>query len=318
MQPGIIGHEKVISYLLRAKEQNRLHHAYCLVGPEHIGKTTVAQTVAAEIMGVPFDHVLRHPDVTVVVQEIQEKKEKMKKHIDVDQVRSLRATLSHHSLLGGYKIAIIDGAEKMNSAAANALLKTLEEPRRKTILFLTVIDETALPVTIQSRCHLLYLAPVSTKAIQEWLAADGVHAKHAERLARLSAGRAGLAKLWQQDPTVFASYEQDIEQFQTVWGQSLHEQFSFVEKICAESDDAVVGRERLATLMKVWRMLIRDRAYQMVGLTQFAINASPVNSGSSMKTLIRIDTAITGVLEYIDKNVHPRLLLEQVMLAMHS
>ncbi|MBU0744924.1 MAG: DNA polymerase III subunit delta', partial [Gammaproteobacteria bacterium] len=104
-----------------------------------------------------------HPDLVVV--EPQEKG----KAIKIDQIRDLIADLNNTSHQGGYKVVIIESAELLNIAGANALLKTLEEPSSQTMIILTSAHPMMLPATIRSRCQTLSIyAPKYFVAI-EWL-----------------------------------------------------------------------------------------------------------------------------------------------------
>src|SRR3989344_4245673 len=97
-----------------------------------------------------------HPDFFLIEKRVDEKSGKTKRNIDIDQLRTLRSQLRQSPLLGSYRIAVIDGAELMSTAAANAVLKTLEEPRPRTVLFLLTTNGQQLPQTIHSRCQSVY------------------------------------------------------------------------------------------------------------------------------------------------------------------
>ena len=133
-------------------ERSRLAHAFLLEGPAGLGKSQFALRMAARVLG--FDQgdpdagsTHLHPDlITVTVPED-------KKQIGVDQVRELCAALAMTSHGGGYKVAIIDPADRMNANAANSLLKTLEEPTADTLLILVRSRLDTLPATIASRCQ---------------------------------------------------------------------------------------------------------------------------------------------------------------------
>ncbi|MGD8976350.1 MAG: AAA family ATPase [Gammaproteobacteria bacterium] len=144
--------ESLWSQFEQSVEGGRLVHAFLLEGPAGLGKSQFALRMAARTLG--FDHgdpdagdARIHPDlITVTVPED-------KKQIGVDQVRELCAALAMTSHGGGYKVAIIDPADRMNANAANALLKTLEEPTADTMLILVRSRLDTLPATVASRCQ---------------------------------------------------------------------------------------------------------------------------------------------------------------------
>ena len=166
MNNSIIGHAKIIIFFEKVIANGNLSHAYCLAGPDQVGKKTVVEHISAKIFGVPVGKLKLQPDYILVEQEINAKTDKTNKNISAEQARDLRLFLSHKSFLGGYKIAIIDMAEKMNDSSANILLKILEEPRGKTVLFLITRNENLLPKTIQSRCQMIFFEQVEKKLIK--------------------------------------------------------------------------------------------------------------------------------------------------------
>lgn len=149
-------------------ERGRLAHAFLLEGPPGLGKGLFARRMAARMFGLDMaagggDESIGHPDlICVTVPED-------KKQIGVDQIRELCAALSMTSHGGGYKVAIIDPADRMNVNAANSLLKTLEEPTADTLLILVRSRMDTLPATIASRCQRIRFPVPPRKASEAWL-----------------------------------------------------------------------------------------------------------------------------------------------------
>lgn len=136
----MVGQEHILNYLKKSIKKNKISHAYLFEGPGQSEKKEVALWFA-ERLGC------QRPDITII-SVIENKKE-----ISIEQIRELRRYLSLSPHSSPYKIAIIDLAEKMTDEAANALLKTLEEPRGNTVLILITNMASALPETILSRCQ---------------------------------------------------------------------------------------------------------------------------------------------------------------------
>jgi DNA polymerase-3 subunit delta' len=159
-----------------ARGRGRLHHAWLLTGPEGVGKATFAYRAARRLLGAPADpergllgadpahpvsrQVLNraHPDL-LVVERIGEDG-KPRKVIPVDEVRRLSEFFSKSPAAAPYRVAIVDAADDLNVNAANALLKTLEEPPPKGVLLMVSHSPGRLIATIRSRCRRLAFAPL--------------------------------------------------------------------------------------------------------------------------------------------------------------
>ncbi len=156
--------EKALEYLQRAHKQQRLAHAYLISGPAGSGKSAVAAGLAAALNNTTPEQALsaRAPDVFVTEPASRSRR------IVVDQIRSLERTLQLRTSSGRKKIAIIRDADRMQTQAANAFLKTLEEPPQNSLLLLLTALPEALPETIVSRCLSLPLqVPSQTKLSRE-------------------------------------------------------------------------------------------------------------------------------------------------------
>jgi DNA polymerase-3 subunit delta' len=188
----LFGHEAALGEFTEALASGRLHHAWLLVGPEGIGKATLAYRLARTVLadddgsGHAIDAAhpafrkiaaLSHPNLLVVRRALNEKTKRYSQWIGVDEVRRLRAFLGHSAGEGGWRVVIVDRADELNQNAANALLKALEEPPAKTLFLLISSAEGRLPVTIRSRARILRLLPLHDeelqKAVRAALARDG-------------------------------------------------------------------------------------------------------------------------------------------------
>ena len=173
---------------LDALERGRLHHAWLLAGPEGIGKATFAYRVARRLLGAtaepalgllgskPDDPVCRqimaraHPDLLVLQRDAEDGK--TRKGIPVDDARALPEFFAKTPAAGAYRVAIIDAADDLNANAANAVLKTLEEPPERGVLLLISHAPGSLLPTLRSRCRRLRFGSPPPEAAAAWVAAS--------------------------------------------------------------------------------------------------------------------------------------------------
>jgi DNA polymerase III subunit delta' len=189
----VFGHDGEVSEFTNALVGGRLHHAWLLVGPEGIGKATLAYHFAraalAEGSRSPVDRnhpvfrkvaALSHPNLLLIRRSWVETSKRYSQWIGVEEVRRLRTFLGHSAGEGGWRVVIVDRADELNQNAANALLKALEEPPPKTLFLLISSAEGRLPVTIRSRARTLRVTALAEedleKAVRAALARDGQEA----------------------------------------------------------------------------------------------------------------------------------------------
>jgi DNA polymerase-3 subunit delta' len=204
----ILGQDWVVSHLKTAMLAGRLSHAYLFLGPAGVGKATTARALAAALNcaqpGADGDacgvcpscrrmQAGTHPDFLVIAPA----SDGLQAQIKIEQIRELRRLTGYPPLGGGWRVVLIKPAEALsalNDAAANALLKTLEEPPDRHLLVLTARGEADLLPTIVSRCHKLAFAPLpSALIIRELERRRTLPRSQAALVAALSGGSLGRA-----------------------------------------------------------------------------------------------------------------------------
>lgn len=181
--PNLVGHEAAEAALLAAVQSGRLHHGWLITGPEGIGKATLAYRFARYLMAggkgdslqLSADHPVfkrmaasGHADL-VVVERSANDRGALRQEIVVDDVRRIEPMFRRTSAEGGWRIAIIDQADRMNENAQNAVLKLLEEPPTGALLLLTASAPGRLLPTIRSRVRTLALEPLSPPVLADLL-----------------------------------------------------------------------------------------------------------------------------------------------------
>jgi DNA polymerase-3 subunit delta' len=203
----ITGHERPIDLLKSALRQERLAHAYLFHGEAGIGKTLtatrLAQALNCEQPSATDDQdscglcrsclqiaARTHPDYVVIEPD----RESATPQIKIEQVRDIDQHFIYKPLVGERKICVIDDADRLTIGAANALLKTLEEPPGYGLFILVSGRPHALPVTIRSRCQLLrFTPPAQTQVEAALILKREIPPADARFLAVYTAGRIGEA-----------------------------------------------------------------------------------------------------------------------------
>lgn len=218
----LVGHDGAMGELIASVRSGRMHHAWLLGGPKGIGKATLAyrmarlilhpqasELAARETNQIPGsdDPVARqiisqsHPDFYIIRRDYDEKKKRMPQQIGVDAIRRAKRFFANTaSRDGGWRVCLVDAADEMTIAAANALLKTVEEPPERTVFFLISHAPGRLLTTIRSRCRRLDLKPLNPSDISQVISSlvepDSVQSM--DRLAFLSRGSVAKALVLSQ------------------------------------------------------------------------------------------------------------------------
>lgn len=302
----LIGHAAAEAAFLGAYNAKRLPHAWLLAGPGGIGKATFAYRAArfllaqpeAEAGGglfgdgapptalaIPPEHpVFRmvasgaHPDLLVVARAWNEKRKRLRSEIVVDDTRAIAAFLHLTPSQGAWRVVIVDGADDMNRNAANALLKVLEEPPKRAVLFLTSGSPGRLLPTIRSRCRMLHMNPLPQEsvlaAIRRFIPeADAADAGALAQLAGGSIGRA-LVLAAQDGLAVQRGLFGLLNGLPKLPGESLH---GFAETLVRGE---ATGFALLTDLL--------PRA--IAAVTMLAVGREPVASPAERATLARLAT----------------------------
>jgi DNA polymerase III subunit delta' len=319
----IIGQSEAIDTLKSAIQADKLSHALLFAGPAGIGKTRLAGELAKALNCIGDDPPCQkcvhcrqieagsHPDVSIM------ERADGKESVAIAQVRALREAAALRPYQGRWKVYIIAGAETLTPQAADALLKTLEEPQPQVTIVLTSVDADALPLTVLSRCRLVHLHPVDDEALATALQQRGVELTEARRLARLARGNVGWALQAGKQPKIALQRRELLERLGGVLDLDLDARLRLVETITSDRKDRSSVRRQVELLL----LLARDLLLVKGGLaprTALDEQQDALRRQAQQYSLAEISAylqAIRRAMIRIDANVDPRLALEAALVA---
>jgi DNA polymerase-3 subunit delta' len=267
MAQQMIGHDWATSLLKKHINTGQVRHAYLISGEDGIGKRTLALHFAKALNCMKPDdsaepcgdcractliQSAQHPDFHEVLPEDGSNS------LKVDQVRELQHQLALSPFEGRWRIALLPDFELATENAANALLKTLEEPADRVIVILTAIDATSLLPTIVSRCEHIPLRAVSKGIVKQAVLGQGIEEELAELIAGIAQGRPGWAIRYAKDPDLLDRRVEFIEQLKELLYQSRSDRFDFVDRMLPRKDDLDTQRRNILEPLQVWTGIWRD------------------------------------------------------------
>ena len=323
-----VGHKKAINTLRRGHREGRISHAYLLLGSPQVGKMTLALDLARMVNCLEpkspcgeCSQCLRiakglHPDVQVIALNTEEGSNRVS--IGIDAIRDMQREASLQPFEGRYRVFIVDGAELLWDAAANSMLKTLEEPPPQVIIVLLSSDGDALLPTIRSRCQTMELRPLPADLVARELSAryEGSPAD-VEEVARLCEGRIGWAIQAMAEPDLMERRGERMDAIEAALRSGLEERFRYSGTLAtkATSDRAFVRQELL-----LWLEHWRDALLLKEGLPDLVVNRSRMRllqlivESSSAAEIARAALTVRETIDNLERNVNPRLALDDLML----
>jgi len=326
---AVYGHVWALELLRRQMAQRKVAHAYLFTGPAQIGRGTVARWLAQALLcqGEPPPPCGRcpacrrvaaeaHPDLHRLRLDLQEGN---RRTLGIEAIREMRQGLAERPFYGRRKVYLIEDAECMTVEAANALLKTLEEPPPFVVLLLVALSDHLLLPTIVSRCQIFPLQPLSPREVRQALVERwGASEEQAGLLASLSRGRLGWAVQALEDPQVLRRRGESLEALRRLMGAGLLERFAF-----AESQERIWRQGKAALVLEMlqyWQEWWRDLFLVGQGCTDLVVNRDQVEALESAGRRISPASALAflyalrATQERLQEQVNPRLALEELLL----
>ncbi len=330
-----IGHNKAVASLAQAMAADSVAHAYLIVGPRGIGKMTLAHDVARMVncteKSPPCGQCGQcrritnklHADVQVIgLEQDSEGNGRTRTAIRIEQIRDAKKDAGLRPYEGRSRVFIIDGVELMTEEAGNSLLKILEEPPDQVIFILLVTDLESVLATIASRCRILELRPLPPSMIADELSRRfEADQELVNEVAQLSGGKLGWAIKMMESPELLETRSKQLDQVVAISQATLADRVDYANALAGQF---ARDRESVIQQLRLWLQWWRDALVVSEDVSDFVTNLSRAGTLRRMAEVtssVEIADVIQRTeetIDLLDRNVNPRLALEQLVLAVPS
>ncbi len=283
----LIGHERQWQYLQNLTKLEKLPHAFLFSGQEKLGKKKLTLEFVKWLFQEDIEKK-QHPDLIFI--------EPIKKEIQISQIRELIWKLALKPSVALYKVAIIDQAHCLNQEAQNCLLKTLEEPKGKAILFLITEYPDFLFSTILSRCQIIKFYPVQKTEIENYLRKQNLSQENIEEILEICQGSPGIAIDFSKTLQKLEMRKKQEKEIDKILNSDLVLRFQYAKTLSQNSN--------LNEILNIWLSYFRKVLLSKLKSGQ-KILSSDINR---LKQLQKINYLLSTT------NINPRLTLEILML----
>ena len=320
----VYGHDWAVDYLRKGMLNDRIRHAYLIVGTSAIGKMTLAKAFAMALNCLEDDpaqrpcgvcrsckRILSGSHMDVLYSETDERSGQMR----IDAIRAITNQLAMKPYEGRYRVAIMEDFDHAQPRAQDALLKTLEEPPPYAVLILLATALEPILPTITSRSQVVYLRPVPADVIKQVLVEQyQLPDDEAILLARFSGGRIGWAIAAAQNPDILSQRTDALELLEQVIKMNRAERFNL-------ANDLAGDKQALVTLLELWQTYWRDLLLQTQGASVRLANVDHEVNIQQLAYTITPEAALAALkatrelIRQLNWNVNTRLALEVMLLA---
>jgi DNA polymerase-3 subunit delta' len=318
----ITGHVWAKDLLKRQKDSDRVPQSLLITGPAQVGKSSLARYFAQYLNcrgeAPPCGRCIscrkvisgNHPDIRIFDDD--------NAPLKIDQVRGLQRELLLSPLEGPFRVALLCNFERATASAANALLKTLEEPAAPVVMILTAVDPGGLLPTIVSRCQILTLRPLPDSEIRETLQSRWqASPDQAELLAQLAAGRLGWAVRALEDEEFLERRASSLTDMLDLLTMPRAERLAYANVM---SRNVLALKAMLTLWLTIWRdlLLLKIESETRIINLDWQETLQDVARRSTLSQVEQMIFKLQAALLNLDRNVNPRLNLEVVLLKLPS
>ncbi len=316
-----IGNEIAVNFLKNSIDTENIAPAYIFSGPKDVGKFKVAKFFASGlIFKDKSQKELSEDNLEIgssgdlqVLSGLEDKQ-----NISISQVREFNKNLNLSSFLNNYKVGIIREAEKLSLGASNALLKTLEEPKKKvTVILLTNKISQIIP-TIRSRSQVVNFYPTSSEVIYDYLVefygADRVKAK---QVARLALGKPALAVKLLENEDFYSNLLEKASLFLDFFSQDISQRLENLDKYLGNKFYGQEAKDKALDLLSTWDLVLRDLLLVDQGQADLiafeALKDKFPSQNDSQKIVSALDLS-DKIKKYLQANVNAKTALEELVI----
>lgn len=315
------GHDWAVEHLRKSMANGRVRHAYLFLGPESVGKETLARGFAMALNCTHPDvhpcgecsscHRIQsgnHPDV------LYSQSDPNTGALKIEEIRQMTGRIALKPFEGRYRIAIFPNFDHAQPRAQDALLKTLEEPPPHAILILLATSAENILPTITSRSQMIHLRPVPVQTIYRVLMEKhGADEQTAALIAHISGGRIGWALNALHNPDVLAAREEQLDGLEQVLQSNRAGRFSIAEALSKD-------KQSLFPLLELWLTFWRDLVLLCEGSSLEPSNVDRADTLDKLSRYVAADEALKALnatqtaLKTLQTNANTRLTLEIMFL----
>lgn len=322
---GMIGHEWAVQLLKGHLMRGEPRHAYLFSGPSGVGRRTLAlrfaQAINAENPPAAGDfdpqtrtsqqfENMQHPDLSLIERQEGDR------DIKIDALRQLQRNIILAPYMAKYRIALLLNFEEANPYAANAILKTLEEPPPRVVMLLTAVNAEALLPTLSSRCEVIKLRRVPLQTLEAGLMNQyNVEDKKARLLAHISNGCPGYAIRLNREKNLMEQRVQWLDEQQQLLLDHRIKRFNYARKVVKE-------KEVFIQQLQVWLSYWRDVLLHAMKATSPLTNQDRLQEITEVSEKVGAKSAeemvkrLEGTIHILRTNVNLRLAAEVLLLDM--